>query len=198
MWLVQPKFAVFNSEHKSALRVDGQFFGSSQIERDGTRIGARSNNEVMFQLLLVAVVEQIHAGVHFAIAQLGVRGNVCVPLPRIVAYDIVGLARQLVERLNPWRCVSTNQFHSHNGWWDGWFGLRRDARRYQRPWLQWIALGRGLAQHEHGFGTARQKQRVAATPGQKLDLGIDLAPVGFKAEGQHTVGFRIRRVLRSY
>ena len=145
MWLVQPKFAVFNSEHKSALRVDGQFFGSSQIERDGTRIGARSNNEVMFQLLLVAVVEQIHAGVHFAIAQLGVRGNVCVPLPGVVAYEIVGLARQLVERLNPWRCVSTNQFHSHDGWWPGCVGVQCGWHGLQSRWLQRIALGRGLA-----------------------------------------------------
>src|SRR4029077_1720394 len=55
VWLAQSKLAVFHYEHKSAFRVERQFFGPSQIKRDGTRIGARSHDEVVFQLPLVAV-----------------------------------------------------------------------------------------------------------------------------------------------
>ena len=79
------------------MRIERQFLCAFETQRDETRISAGSNDEVMFQLALVAVVHQIHTGIDGVIFHLGVRRHIRAPLLRVVADEVVGLARQLVK-----------------------------------------------------------------------------------------------------
>ena len=62
------------------------------------RIGAGGDLEVVFQLSLVAVVDQIDARINALIAHSRKLRNVAMPFCRIVADEIVALARE-VDRL---------------------------------------------------------------------------------------------------
>ena len=142
----------------------------------------------MFQLPLLAVVNQIHAGIHFAITHLCVRPHIRAPLLGVVTDEVVGLARKLVEAFDLWCWLGTHQFHPKDGRWAG-FELRLDEGRQRVRWLCRSALGRCLAQHQHGFGSPRQKQRVALAPRKELYLSAGLPYVRLKAERQFAVVF---------
>ena len=66
-----------------------RIFGALEGELDLIRIRAGGHDEVVFQLALVPVVDQVNAGVNVLVLDLPVGGNVCVPLPGVIADEIV-------------------------------------------------------------------------------------------------------------
>src|SRR5262245_57525459 len=64
--------------------IDGGARSAAQIHSDVARIGAGSNDEVVFQSAAAAVVDEVDSGVHAAVTDPRVIRNVGMPLRRIV------------------------------------------------------------------------------------------------------------------
>src|SRR5690349_7915162 len=97
--LLKPYLALFRRKDEVSLRVEQQFFSASKTQRDGLRVRTGSYDEVIFQLVLVAVVSQIHAGIDIAILHPAKQWHVRTPFPRVVANEVVGLAGKLLKPL---------------------------------------------------------------------------------------------------
>ena len=150
---------------------------------------------------MLAVVEQVHARINIPVFNLGVVGNVGAPLIGVVADKVVTLAWQLFQPYHLRHWVAANELHSNHGACGGLTILRIRGRQRCAPFI--AAGGRDrFAQDQHCLCRG-QEQSVAAPTGEKLHLRIDLALVGFKAEGQIAVSghnllrARVRLLLRS-
>ena len=60
------------------------------------RARARLQHEVIFQLSLMAVVNQVHTLIDILVTHFGKPPNIRMPLLRIISDEVVALARQLV------------------------------------------------------------------------------------------------------
>src|SRR5205807_2460270 len=85
---------------------------SLYVKTNGTGIGSRSDDKVIFELLLVAVVDEIDAGVDILVRDLPVIGDTGVPLTRIVADKVVACASKLVLANGRRLRVGSLQSHS--------------------------------------------------------------------------------------
>ncbi len=129
------------------------------LERQGDRpgIGAGGDHEVVFQLPLVAVIDEGHAGVDLLVFHLRVRGNVGPPPGRIIADEGVHLAGEFPEPGHLRRGVGPDEPHAQ----------------------QCIRLGLRLPQGEHSLGGS-QEEGVPPAARQKLDLTVGLALIGLE------------------
>ena len=73
------------------MRIDAQLARARQLESDRARIGPRRDDEVILQLMLVAVIDHVNAGVNIAVFHLRVCRNICLPLRRIAADKVIAL-----------------------------------------------------------------------------------------------------------
>lgn len=171
-------FAVAGCENQASICVDVHLAGASDFELNPFGIGAGSYREVVFQLAVVAVIDQINSGVNAFVSDLRVRGNISLPLRGIVSYEIVDLPEL-------WHL-------SHDD---------RIPDRAEKPELQSGALGRSggnrssgrrvghdLAgpQREH-HSIAGEKRSVSQTTQNKPDLGVGLTVVRFERQRQLAV-----------
>src|SRR5206468_9923180 len=85
----------------------------SAFERqlDRIRVGARSNEEVVFELLLIAVVDEVHSGIDVLVFDLPVPWNLRVPVLAIVADKVIALPGQFVFLGYARRRVAVDQLH---------------------------------------------------------------------------------------
>src|SRR5262245_7603802 len=60
----------------------------------------RANNEVIFKLLLIPVVDEIDSWVNVFIADLAESWKVCLPFFRHISQQVVNLAGQLISSLD--------------------------------------------------------------------------------------------------
>ena len=78
------------------------------MHTDGVRIGARLQHEIVFQLVLLPVIDHVDPRVDIPVADAGVSGNTHLPfLTR--AYQVIRPGGQPVLRLNPRRSIGTRQ-----------------------------------------------------------------------------------------
>jgi len=75
------------------------------------RVCTRCDDKVILKLPLVAVVNQINAGINSFVLHLGVGRNIAVPLRRVVTDEIVALARQFVRARHSRRRIGIAEFH---------------------------------------------------------------------------------------
>ena len=94
--LMQPHLPSVQFRHQVTARINSDFCRALKSELDRSRVGARANNKVIFQLTLIAVVNQVHARVDTVIFHLGVNRNACPPLLAVFAKEVVALAGQFV------------------------------------------------------------------------------------------------------
>src|SRR6266481_8473013 len=85
-----------------------------EAERDLVRVGGWRNAEVVFELSLIAVVNEVDAGVNRLILHAGELRNVAVPLGGIVANEIAALARQKRSARNAGRRVCSVKVHPND------------------------------------------------------------------------------------
>ena len=90
--LMQAEFAPRGLEHHIAPLVDSHFLATIDGEPDGPRVRAGRNHEVVFQLPLIAVVNQVDAGIDIRVPYFRVVRHIRAPLCRIIADEIVTLA----------------------------------------------------------------------------------------------------------
>ena len=74
--------------------------GRFNLKSNGARIGARIDYKVVFELPLVAVIDQINAVINIFVFDLGVVGDIGMPLGGIVANEIIARTLQLIEAAN--------------------------------------------------------------------------------------------------
>src|SRR5207245_11668865 len=85
-----------NLEGQFTIAVDPQPVGTLQAELDATGIGPRMDDEVVFQLALVAVVLQVNPGVHIAVRDPREGRHANLPVARILANQVIGLSGELL------------------------------------------------------------------------------------------------------
>src|SRR5439155_26426381 len=106
-------------------------------------------------------------------------GNAGAPFGRVVANEIVALARQFLARDRLGRRVGGQKLHPQlRRWWDA--GVGSGAQRTPPRGLR-------LAQVQYGFIRAQQKV-IALAAGEEVHPGIHLAPVGFKTQSKLAKG----------
>src|SRR5262249_1621059 len=138
-----------------------QLFAAVEVKayRLGVRFG--SDNEVIFKLLLIAIVDQVNTGIDASVANLRVGGYTAMPLGRIVADEIVDRAGKLVVAGRPKARVCPSQFHADEvSYWGFDIGGRSCRRRVR------ASRRGGLHELEHG-GRIREEDRIAATSSLK-------------------------------
>ena len=110
-WLFQPHGFSGSTQHKIALRIDLGFLHALEAKRDDLGVCTRCNDKVEFQLILVAIVEDIHPGIDILIPNFGVHGNVGTPFFRVVANEVMTLAQKLIQPHDQRSRVRINEFH---------------------------------------------------------------------------------------
>ena len=83
-------------EYQVATRVDFHLFGAFEAKLDKPGIRPGRHHEIVFQLTLIAIVDEVDARIHVTIFDLGIGGNVRAPLIRVITYEVVHLRRQLI------------------------------------------------------------------------------------------------------
>ena len=76
------------------MRIDSQIARTLVHQSDRVRVCSWGDNEVVFQVLLVAVEKQVHAGIDALVFHLRVGRDVGVPLFRVVADEVVHFCGQ--------------------------------------------------------------------------------------------------------
>src|SRR5262249_48128717 len=100
----------------TSVRIDREF--------NRPRVGAGLNDEIVFQFSLVAVIHQVHAGIHIGVFHLGVVRHVGAPFLGIIANEVVRLAGYLVQPnyLGVW--FRPHKSHPEEGVRGSWFVVR--------------------------------------------------------------------------
>jgi len=110
---------------KIAARLEPNSIRAIERERDSVRIAAGRDHKVVFQFLVVAVVEQIHARIHVAILHPAVIPERPCASGWVATDQIVRAARLQIERLDlwigfaPWNIIRTTLFQSGSSLPDG-------------------------------------------------------------------------------
>ncbi len=152
---VLPHVSGGRMQHELALGIDLEIVRARKAKCDLIWIGARRDDEVVLELPLLAVVNEVDARVDTAVAHLRERRDVRAPMRRIVADEVVGLARQLVDAAHGGRRSRADDAHSKRGC------------------AIWITR---LVEHEHCF-LWREKQGVARTMGREANGFVRLGPI---------------------
>ena len=159
--------------------------GSVEGQSDLRGIGAGRHDEVVFELALIAVVDQINPGIDVCVGDLLVRRNVRAPLRRISPDDVIDDARKLVEpdhlslRIG---ALEGHPDHRVRGW--RWAAGRRALMDFPLS-----SRSLGLPGLQCQYRVARgQEERVPAPMCEELYGRIPLALIGFEAERQMPIG----------
>ncbi|TMQ01936.1 MAG: hypothetical protein E6L09_01110 [Verrucomicrobia bacterium] len=87
-------------QNQIAVRIDLDFVRSLESHRDFFGICARRDDEIILELTLVAVVDQVNAGINIRVTDLGESRHLPPPLSGIITQKVVhpGRKRFLAER----------------------------------------------------------------------------------------------------
>ena len=188
-----------------ALLVERKLAHTPEAEPDRTRVGARRKPKVVFKLaLFAAVVDQIDSGIDIVQLDGRVIGDIDMPLLGVIADEIVGLARHLIDAADFRHARRALECDSHDrGLAPNPCGPSPGRRAHRRASLKFCTqlvggrfdrfgkrsarhAPRRIAQRKHRLGRG-QEQRVALPAREKLDLRIALARVLLEAH-RHSGG----------
>src|SRR5439155_24195106 len=96
-WLAHADRATPRLQDQTHTIITADLIRAREGGRDAVRVGARCDNQVVFELVLVAVINQIHTGVNAGVLNARIGGNIHAPLGRIIPDQVVALARQRVQ-----------------------------------------------------------------------------------------------------
>ena len=95
--LLEAQFTSRHVQYEVTIGIHLEPVRAGKAQGDGLRIGTRRDDEVVFKLSLVAVVDEIDPGIDVVVADLGVGRDVRAPLLGIVTQKVMDLAgEQLV------------------------------------------------------------------------------------------------------
>ena len=96
-WPGLEKLSTLQREHEITLRIDLHVCSALIMKPDHAWIDTRLDHKVIFKVSLAAIEDEIHAWVHMLIHDPGKGRNVGMPLLWIVADEIVGSDRPMIE-----------------------------------------------------------------------------------------------------
>ncbi len=99
-------------QYHIAVDVCFEFVRTLETKRDGHRVGTRGYHKVVFQLPLVAVVDQVNARIELFVSHLGISVDICDPLLWIVADEVVVIAGEFIDPRHRGRGVGANELHA--------------------------------------------------------------------------------------
>src|SRR5262249_4093421 len=132
---------------------------ASKRETDRARIGVGGEDEIVFQLRIVSVIDHVDARINVSKLNATVSVDLRMPLLRIVAEEVIDDPGQLLETLSRRVGLGAGERDFH--------GSMRDA--VFRAEIQQYAL-------------AVEKEIVAGPARQKLEALISLAAICFEVE----------------
>src|ERR1043165_8736260 len=94
-------FTRTNCKHQFTIFVDFNFISPLKTKSDASGISVRSNDEIVFQLLLVAIVDEIDPGIHVIDSDIRKHRESSAPLRRIAADQVIDFAGK--------GCIATNR-----------------------------------------------------------------------------------------
>ena len=90
-------------------------FCAAEVQPDLFVIGIRRNDEIVFELLLIAVKDQVNPGINVLVFHFRKSRNICLPFRFVVTDKIVDLTFLLFQPFRRRIGVGTGKFHSQNG-----------------------------------------------------------------------------------
>ena len=151
-------------QHEVALGIHLELVGSMEAEPDPLGIGARTDDEIVFELALVAVVDQVDPRVDVLVSHLRVRRDIGPPVRGIAADEVVGLAWKLLCPHHGWLGVGTDEDHPQDG-----------------------PANPSVCERQDGFARC-EKKRGATAACEESDLLVCLPLVSLKVQGEPAVG----------
>src|SRR5579864_205006 len=94
--LVQKQGAISRLNSQVSSRVDPEPVCAAEIERDATRVAVRLDLKVVLEFTLLTVKNHVDAGVDIHVSHLGIGGYAGPPALRIVAEQVIDLARKRI------------------------------------------------------------------------------------------------------
>jgi hypothetical protein len=162
---LQAHFTVAGLEDQIAADIDANLLSTLERQLNDIRVRAGGDDEVVFELPLITVVDEVHPGINILVTHSPVLWNLSVPVPAIAADDVIALSRQFVVLRNL-RCrVAVNELHPQ--------------------------FMRSVEQSHDGFGRC-EKECVTSASRHELDIphgGAGLTAVGLEAERLSAVRF---------
>ena len=101
--LWQTNLAAPNVQDQVALAVYLQLLRPLELYGDRAGVGAGRDQEVVFQLALVPIIDNVDARIDAFVADACVLRNSGLPFGRVVAAEVVGPARKLLHTVDPRR-----------------------------------------------------------------------------------------------
>ena len=158
-----------------ALGVERFARGAFERKLDCSGACARLDDEVVLELLLVPVVDDVHASVDVLISHSSKVGDVGVPFRGVFADDLVADGGLLFEPDCVGAAVGANETHGND-----------------------VAASAALLQLHHGASVG-QERCIASALGEEVGTGVGLAFVDLEAQRKLAVGrgqLRLRRCVR--
>ena len=183
--LLQTYFSAARAQPQIALLINAQIPRSPHVQANLVRVRARRHHEVVLQLLLVAVVHQVHARVDSLDFHFPVGRNIRAPFRRIVSDEVVHLARQFIVARNVGCAVRSPQFHPQGSC------LGRRLRSVVGKKRAQKIRSRFRAQEQRDF-IRREQHRVPRPMRDKFRLRRRLPLIRLKAQRQSSVIIRER------
>jgi hypothetical protein len=106
-WFAPAYLAPLHSEHQFSMELSVDALGPANIELDAMRVGPRRDDKVILKLALIAVVNQVDAGINSLVLHLCIIRDIAVPLLRIIANEVGALAGQFIRTSHPGRMGPT-------------------------------------------------------------------------------------------
>ena len=114
MWLEEAEVSAVHIENQIALFVDRQIVSAFKRELNLIGVCAWGHDEVVFQLPLIAVVDQVDTFVEIVVLHFFVGGNLGAPFGFIAANEVVDDAGELVGAGDGRRVVGAGKFHAND------------------------------------------------------------------------------------
>ena len=93
---LQADVSVAGLEDEIAADIHSNVPGAFERHLDRIRVGAWSDDEVVFELLLIAVVDEVHSRIDVLVPDVPVSWHLSVPVSAIAADDVIALPGQFV------------------------------------------------------------------------------------------------------
>src|SRR5438552_11092486 len=113
--LVLANITLRSPQQQVAAGVDFHSLGALEGKFDGLAVRAGRHDEIVFQLSLISVVDQIDAGIHVVVSDLGIGADVGPPLLGVASNEVVDLSGKLVFSGQLGLVVGSGQLHAQDG-----------------------------------------------------------------------------------
>ena len=105
---------MIDRDHQITFTINLELLGTFETEFHGARIRMRRDYKIVLELLLVAVIDHIDAGIDALVVNLAVDGHVCVPVAWVIAYQVINFSFQFVLALDGRSRVSADHLQTQD------------------------------------------------------------------------------------